>query len=253
MESMDRCSISVKGLKKKFDQKEIFQNVSFQIAKGEFVALFGANGCGKTTILNILSQLVEKDSGECMVKNLAHAEFSYIFQNYRDSLLPWKTNYENIIFPLELQNKRKEEIAKAVEDIQSIVGRKIELDKYPYQLSGGEQQMVALARALVGKPKMIFVDEPSSALDYENNLLLRKVLQEYYTKHNPTILMITHDIEQAAHLASKIIVLSKSPTRVVDIIENQHQYPRPTSFLKSEHCREIKEKVLSAFEEGVNV
>ncbi len=245
--------ITVKNLKKRFNQQELYQDISFKINKGDFVAIFGPNGCGKTTILNILSKLIKKDSGEFNIKDFNPNKFSYIFQNYRDSLLPWKNNYENIAFPLKLRNKHNGEIRRTIDELQVIFNLNLDLRKYPYELSGGQQQILSFARALINKPEMLFIDEPFSALDYENNLVLRKHLQSYYLKYKPTILMITHNIEEAAHLANKIIVLSKSPTKIIRIIENHEKYPRNLDFLKSKSYHIIKDEVLDAFKIGANL
>lgn len=241
-------AISVKKVSKYFGKEVLFQNLSFKIEKGEIVAFIGPNGCGKTTLLNILSCLVEKNDGAYKINAFTPSKFSYIFQNYRDSLLPWRTNYENIALPLQVQKAKEKEIQEGINDVQAIFGGDILLHKYPYQLSGGQQQMIAFARALVSKPNLLFIDEPFSALDYAHNLLLRKHLQKYYIKHKPTILIITHNIEEAVHLADKIIVFSEKPTRIADIIENKQAYPRDIAFLKSQKYAKIRAKVLSAFQ-----
>ncbi|MBI4021611.1 MAG: ATP-binding cassette domain-containing protein [Candidatus Aenigmarchaeota archaeon] len=246
-------TISVRDVKKRFGQKEVFQDVSFRVRKGEIVALFGPNGCGKSTLLNILSRLVEKDGGKCDVDGFSSSRVSYVFQNYRDSLLPWRNVYDNVAFPLELQDMNADDIRKRVQEVESILGVRLDRRKYPYELSGGQQQMLAFARALVTRPQVFFIDEPFSALDYENNLLLRKRLQEYCVIHRPTVLVVTHDIEEAVHLAGRIVVLSKPPARVVDVVENPSAYPRDLSFLDSKQYRDVKGRVFAAFQKGAGL
>jgi NitT/TauT family transport system ATP-binding protein len=215
------------------------------IKKKDIIALFGPNGCGKSTILNTISNENEKN----IQKNFNISELSYVFQNYRDSLLPWKTNYENIIFPLKIKKTEENIINSQCNEIAKLFDFK-DLNKYPYQLSGGQQQIVALMRALITKPKVLFIDEPFSALDYENNLMIRQYILKYYEKYLPTILIITHNIEEAVHLANKIIILSKSPTTVKNIIDNPEKYPRKMSFLQSQQFHDVKNKVLTAFQEA---
>ena len=246
-------TISVKALGKKFSETELFSGISFSVDRGEIVAIFGPNGSGKTTLLNIISGLAEKTSGDVKNPFLENNQFSYIFQNYKESLLPWKSNYENIAFPLRLQGKKNGEIKKKVEELDKIFGFSEQFEMFPYELSGGQQQMLAFIRALVSKPKALFIDEPFAALDYENNLKLREILLNYHSRYMPAILIVTHDIEEAVHLASKIIMLSKKPARIVGIIENDATYPRQLSYLKSKQFFEVKEKVLNAFQRGAGL
>lgn len=242
--------ILVKGLSKSFDENEVISNITFEAEKGDIIAIFGPNGCGKSTLLNILSEISDKTKGKVEMQNFNPKKFSYIFQNYRESLLPWRNNYENIAFPLRLNETEEEEVRRKVVEMEKIFSFKANLGLYPYELSGGQQQILAFMRALITQPEILFIDEPFSALDYENNLLLRTQLQKYYSKYKPTILAITHDIEEAVHIANKIIVLSKKPTQIVEIIENDAPYPRGTEFLNSKQFAETKKKVLSAFQRG---
>ena len=245
-------TISINALGKKFGDTELFSDISFSVDKGEIVAIFGPNGSGKTTLLNIISGITEKTTGEVDNPFLNNNQFSYIFQSYKESLFPWKNNYENIAFPLLLHGKKNSEVKKKVEELDKIFGLGEHFGMFPYELSGGQQQIVAFIRALVSSPKALFIDEPFSALDYENNLKLRENLLDYHSKYLPTILIVTHNIEEAVHLANKIIVLSKKPTKIVDIIENSATYPRKLSYLKSKEFLKVKEKVLEAFQKGAD-
>lgn len=246
-------AIYAKNLKKSFNHTEVFRDFSISVEQGKITAILGPNGSGKSTLLNVLSGIVTKDGGSSHIENFSHFEFSYIFQNYRESLLPWRTNFENVALPLEIQNKSKGEIRQRIEELQKLFELKIDWESYPYELSGGQQQILAFIRAVVTNPKVLFIDEPFSALDYENNLRLREHLQKYFLKFKPTILLITHNIEEAVHLAEKIVVFSQKPTNVLETIENPLPYPRTVQSLKTEQFHQVKDRVLSIFQKAINL
>lgn len=248
-----KIAISAQNLKKSFNNTEVFRDFSIGIEQGKITAIFGPNGCGKSTLLNILSGIVVNDGGNFQIENFKLFEFSYIFQNYRESLLPWRTNFENVALPLEIQNKSKQEIRQRVEKLQKLFEFKFDWESYPYELSGGQQQILAFMRAISTNPKILFIDEPFSALDYENNLRLREYLQKYYLIFKPTILLVTHNIEEAVHLAEKIVIFSQKPTRVLEVINNPLSYPRTIQSLKAEEFHQAKDKVLSVFQKAVNL
>ncbi len=246
-------AISIRNLNKSFGGVEVYQNFNLQVELGKITALFGPNGSGKSTLLHVLSGTVTQDSGTYHIEDFDHFRFSYIFQNYRESLLPWRTNFENVALPLQIQRKTKLEIKERIEELQRLFELHIPWNQYPYELSGGQQQMLAFMRALVTKPKLLFIDEPFSALDYENNLRLREHLQKYYLAFRPTILLVTHNIEEAVHLAETIVVLTKKPTVVLETICNPLLYPRTIQSLKTEQFHEIKDRVLTVFQKTANL
>lgn len=246
-------AISVQNLMKSFNQTEVFHDFSLNVETGKITAIFGPNGSGKSTLFNILAGVIAKDRGNCNIKDFSHFEFSYIFQNYRESLLPWRTNFENVALPLEIQSKSKPEIQQRVEELQTLFEFEFNWNGYPYELSGGQQQILAFMRALVTKPRVLFIDEPFSALDYENNLRLREHLQKYFLTFRPTILLITHNIEEAVHLAEKIVVFSQRPTEVLGTIDNPLPYPRTVQSLKTEQFHQVKDKVLLVFQKAANL
>jgi NitT/TauT family transport system ATP-binding protein len=250
---MINAAISVQNLRKSFANTEVFRDFSVDFEPGKITAIFGPNGCGKSTLFNILSGIVARDGGSFQIENFDHFQFSYIFQNYRESLLPWRTNFENVALPLEIQNKDKEEIRLKVEELQKLFELKFNWKGYPYELSGGQQQILAFMRALVTNPKVLFIDEPFSALDYENNLRLREHLQKYFLAFRPTILLVTHNIEEAVHLAEKIVVFSQRPTTVLEVIDNPLPYPRTVQSLKVEQFHQVKDKVLSVFQKATHL
>lgn len=242
-------NIKIKNIEKRYDDIQILNGVSFDIEPNTITALVGPNGCGKSTLLNILSGIDEDYSGNHNIQNKEST--SYIFQNYRDSLLPWRSNYKNISLPLEIKKMPKELINKKISELQEIFQLNLNKNKFPYQLSGGQQQQLAFMRALVNDPKILFIDEPFSALDYETNLKLRDSLQKYHAKYKPTIFMITHNIEEAVHLADKIIVLSRKPTKIIDIINNKRTNHRPINYLKGQEFNKVKNNLLDAFQKAV--
>lgn len=241
-------NIKIKNLNKSINGKEIIGGLNLDIKSGSIVSIFGPNGTGKTTLLNIISGIDEEFGGSIKKECPEKINMSYIFQNYRDSLLHWRDGRENIALPLEIAgNKSVEEIYGLVLELEYKLGLKIDLNKYPYQCSGGQQQMLSFMRAIVTKPNLLLIDEPFSALDYENNLFLRQCLIEYYEKYKPTIIVITHSIEEAVHLSEDIVIFSKIPTHIHEVIRNEMPHPRNLDYIASPYFNELKDKVLHSF------
>lgn len=241
--------IRVNNLTKKQQDVTVLSNLSLTIETGSIVALVGPNGCGKSTLLNILAGIETKDTGSIEKKHNDPFAFSYVFQGYQQTLLPWRTNLKNLMFPLEIQKQTTSEIKKRTTHIQELIDIPINWNDYPYQLSGGQRQILSLMRALVTEPKLLFLDEPFSALDYDWTLRLRLLLQRFHQQHKSTIVLITHSIEEAVQLADTIVVLSNKPTQVHKIINNPLAYPRETKDLSSERFIEIQKHILTAFQQ----
>lgn len=248
-----KTGIIIQNLQKKFQGNEVFRDFNLAIEPETITALFGPNGAGKSTLLNILAGVVEPDAGSIIQAPCERFAFSYVFQNYRASLLPWRTNFENVTFPLQLQHKSQAEKQQRLDDLQKLLGVQIDWSLHPYELSGGQQQILAFLRALITQPKVLFIDEPFSAVDYENNLRLRGWLQKYYLAYRPTILIVTHNIEEAVHLAHKIVVLSNAPATVIKTIANPQSHPRSPESMQDEIFQQTKNQVLDIFKKVVKV
>jgi len=246
-------AITIKDLRKNYNKEQVFGGLSLEIPEREITAIIGPNGSGKSTLFNVLSGLIKKSGGYYSIKDFDTFKFSYLFQNYRESLLPWRNGIGNIALPLEIQGKSREEIVEKIEELTKIFKPTFSLSQYPHELSGGQQQVLAFMRALITKPELLFIDEPFSALDYENNLKLREHLQEYYLKYRPTIVLVTHNIEEAVHLAKNIVILSKRPSRVLSVLQNDMPYPRKINDLTSDQFHKVKDETLQAFRTAANL
>ncbi len=170
-----------------------------------------------------------------------------MFQNYREALLPWKNCQENLAFPLKIKGDTEQEIAQQTKAIIL----PFPLQKYPYELSGGQQQMLAMQQTLITKPSVLLLDEPFSSLDYESALQQRNILQEYYLQNNATIMIITHNIEEAVYLSHQIFVLSKKPSRVIGIVNNLLPFPRTLETMKDPLFHKTVREALDLFAEAM--
>lgn len=242
-----KSRITINNLAKRFGEKIIYDDFNLEISAGHITVIFGPNGCGKSTLMHILSGEAAPDRGGFRIENFQPKKFSYIFQNYRQSLLPWLNVYDNLALPLMFHGYSKKEIDIKVREILNCSEFFIDFQKYPYELSGGQQQIVAFLRALVTEPDFLLIDDGFSALDYENSLKLKSRLLSYCKRHKPTVLLISHDVEEAIHLADRILVFSKSPVRIVDDIKNTLDEERTVRSLYSNDFRTIKRRVLTAF------
>jgi NitT/TauT family transport system ATP-binding protein len=204
---MNDSPLLVENVSLSFGSIQVFDKISVAVQRGEFVAVVGPSGCGKTTLLNLLSQFIKPTSGRVVCSERARM----VYQT--DSLFPWQTVGENInlgLRHLKDLGEQKRQLAKMLQliDLENFANH------YPHQLSGGMRQRVELARALIGDSDILLLDEPFSSLDYLTRLRMRNELARMLMQLPRTVILVTHDIEEAAQLADRIIVLSDRPARI---------------------------------------
>ena len=200
-----------------FGSVEVFRSLSLEISRGEFVAVVGPSGCGKTTLLNLFSGFLKPASGTVVCSGRVRTVYQ------QDSLFPWQTAAQNIA--MGLRGLCESEIRKQLEEMLRLINLEQFAEHYPHQLSGGMRQRVELARALAGATDILLLDEPFSSLDYLTRLRLRRELARMLEELPRTVVLVTHDIEEAAQLADRILVLSDRPARICR--ELQVTLPRP--------------------------
>lgn len=230
---------------------KVFDSLNLEIARGEFIGIFGPNGCGKTTLLNLISGLDKNFSGKINFDN--EVKISYVFQNYRESIFPWLTIADNITYPLKLQGLSPKEQKNTAQNICNQFNIKLNLSDYPYTLSGGQQQLVAILRGLITKPDILLFDEPLSSIDYQTTLFMLSKIQEIWQETKTTIIFISHDIDEAITLSQKIILLSSKPTRVIKTFDNHLNYPRKTDIMGTSEFVALKHNILSVFTNEVGI
>ncbi len=229
--------LTVSNLHKRYSDTPVLDKISFEINEGEFVSVFGPNGCGKTTLLNILSGLDKNYSGSLTFSD--NVKNGFIFQDSNDSLLPWKTVIDNV--KLDNQTINLDKIKDILNELKLWESR----NKYPYQLSGGMKQLLAIARSFIWGCNVLFLDEPFSSLDYNMAQAARERLLRLWDKERPAIFFVSHDIDETILLSDKIILLSKRPARIKKIIEIKFPGQRDNTILTSKEFLAYKKIILS--------
>jgi NitT/TauT family transport system ATP-binding protein len=252
-EPQSAAHITVRGLSKAFGSAAVYEHFNVDIARGEFVSIFGPNGCGKSTLINLIAGLIAPDGGEILFggKALAATKIGYVFQNYREALFPWLTAWNNIEYPLKLMKLPPHERRARVERLVARLGIKIDLARYPYELSGGQQQLVSILRALVVEPEVLFLDEPFSALDYEMTLFMREQLQRLFLETRTTTVLVSHDLEEAVYLADRVLLLTRRPARIADDVLMRLARPRSDATLSDADFVHLKGHCLEIFQREV--
>src|ERR1700704_4056375 len=248
-----RPHVTIRGLSKRFDKAVIYDKFDLDIPRGELISVFGPNGCGKSTLINIIAGLIPPDAGEILFdgKPLRAIKFGYVFQNYREALFPWLRSVDNIEYPLKLMKLPKAERRARVEKLVTHLGVKIDLNRYPYEMSGGQQQLISIMRARVVEPKILFLDEPFSALDYEMTLFMREQLQRIFMETGTTTVLVSHDLEEAVYLADRILLLSRHPARAVEFVHYDAPRPRTLKTMSEADFISIKAHCLEVFQREV--
>lgn len=248
-----RPHVTIRGLCKRFDKAVIYDNFDLDIPRGELISVFGPNGCGKSTLINMIAGLIPVDKGQILFDGmlLSEIKFGYVFQNYREALFPWLRAFDNVAYPLKMMQVSPAERRARTEKLVTHLGIKLDLNLYPYQMSGGQQQLVSIMRALIVEPEILFLDEPFSALDYEMTLFMREQLQRLFMETGTTTVLVSHDLEEAVYLADRVLLLSRHPARIADFTRVPLARPRADATLSEAEFVRTKAHCLEVFQREV--
>jgi NitT/TauT family transport system ATP-binding protein len=211
-------------------------DMSFDVAEGEFVSIIGPSGCGKSTLFNIIGGLVGDYSGSVTVAGermtATHPAIGMVFQE--ESTFPWRTVVDNVAFPLEIAGVARDERLSRAAHFVSMVGLAGFERRYPNELSGGMRQRVAIARTLASQPRILLMDEPFAALDEQTRVLLGDKVQKIQQTLKQTTLLITHNLTEAVQLSDRVLVMTYRPGRLKRVVDVHLPHPRSAEIVESE-------------------
>jgi NitT/TauT family transport system ATP-binding protein len=223
------------------------QDVSFNVAPGEFVCILGPSGCGKSTLLGAVAGHLRSSNGNIRVDgetiSAPHPERGLVFQHH--TLFPWKKVIDNVAFGLKMKGIGRTQRNSQARDLLQLVGLEGFENRYPWELSGGMQQRVEIARVLINNPRVLLMDEPFGALDAITRLHMQQLLLDVWARIRTTVVFITHDIDEALFLADRILVMSPRPGRIIEEIRLDFARPRNSTLLTSERFALLKRRCLA--------
>jgi ABC-type nitrate/sulfonate/bicarbonate transport system ATPase subunit len=225
-------NLVLRGVTKDFEIEgkplRVLEDFNLSVKPGEFISIVGASGCGKSTLLRLLAGLDTEYQGELLLDGAPivgpSLDRGIVFQDHR--LFPWLTVEDNIAMAFEARKIAKEEKQRLVREQIALVGLVGFEKAYPYQLSGGMAQRTAIARALVNQPEILLLDEPLAALDAFTRLHIQKELQRIWSQKGITMILVTHDIEEAVFLGDRVVVLQPRPGRIRRVVDIDLPHPR---------------------------
>jgi NitT/TauT family transport system ATP-binding protein len=223
-----RAKITIDGVRQSYGALTVIDAFNLTVADGEFVAIVGPSGCGKSTLLRMISGLARPSAGRIVIDGVEVAapnpKHNLVFQDH--ALYPWRTVFGNVALGLEIQKQNAAAIRARVTPLLELVGLEKFAGFYPHQLSGGMRQRAALIRVLAVDPDVLLLDEPFGALDAMTRLVLQEELLRLWEHSGKTVVLVTHDVEEALFLADRLVVMSALPGRIREIIDVPGRQPR---------------------------
>ncbi|MFI3271079.1 MAG: ABC transporter ATP-binding protein SaoA [Pseudomonadota bacterium] len=242
---LEVCSVK-KSFAQKKECKTVLDGVSFTVEKEEFVTLLGPSGCGKTTLLTIMAGFQEASDGEVRVNGRVvqgpGPDRGFVFQDY--ALFPWMTVSDNVLFPMKERGMARGDQKKRLDQLLHMAHLEDKGNLYPSQISGGMKQRTAFIRALAGNPEALFLDEPLGAVDHQMRQQLQDELYELWMAEKKTVVMVTHDVDEAVYLSDRVIVLSAKTGQVQEDVHIDLPRPRNRGEQGYMNCMSTVYKVL---------
>ncbi len=246
--SADRPMVVVEEISKQFQRAgtTALHACSLQVFANEILCVIGPSGCGKTALLRIVDGLIPPDEGRVLIGGVEvtapRPDLAMVFQHF--GLLPWKPVYDNVAYGLRVQGRSEEEIAQVVPRYIELVGLRGFEHNFPYQLSGGMQQRVGLARALAVNPIVLLMDEPFGSLDAQTRELMQEELLRLWRSQPKTMLFVTHSIDEAILLGDRVVLMTRRPGRVKEVLEVNIPRPRdPETVRRSPRYLELRQHI----------
>jgi NitT/TauT family transport system ATP-binding protein len=217
------------------------QDVDFELARGEFIALVGPSGCGKSTTLNLIGGLITRTTGSLVFEGSQvtgpRREIGMMFQ--APVLFPWRTALQNVLLPMDVRGEKRSKHRDRAAGLLELVGLAGSADRYPRELSGGMQQRVALARLLLEDPEVFLLDEPFGALDEFTREAMNLELLDIWSGSGKTVLLVTHNIQEAVFLSDRVFVMSPGPGRLTEVLDVDLPRPRRIPMMREQGFQDL--------------
>ena len=248
-------AIHISGLSHAFDERAVVDNINLDVAPGEFVSIVGPSGGGKTTVLKVLAGLLAPDEGTAEVDGVSTIDtFGLVaYMPQRDQLLPWRRALENAILGAQIRGRNRAESRVEAQALFARFGLEGHERSWPAQLSGGMRQRLALLRTFLSGFDTLLLDEPFSALDALTRRSMHTWLQDVWLADQRTVLMVTHDVEEALLLSDRVVVLSPRPAKISAIVKSPFDRPRSNDVVSAQEFVNAKAQVLAALDDQRSV
>jgi NitT/TauT family transport system ATP-binding protein len=231
------------------------ERLDVEIGAAEIVSVLGPTGCGKSSALNLIAGFEEPSTGDVFLDDVVvrgpGPDRAVVFQ--QASLFPWLSVFDNVTLGVKCQGMPKREYTPRAERLLEEVGLTNFMRHYPYQLSGGMQQRVQIARALISAPDVLLMDEPFGALDYQTRIFMQELLLRLWVEYKPTVFFITHDVAEAIFISDRVLVMSRRPGRIKLAVGVAAPKPRTADFLSAPEFIDLQRELLHAVQEEVQL
>jgi NitT/TauT family transport system ATP-binding protein len=244
----EHIAVCIAGVNKSFgsdgSRNTIFSNFNLKIPAGQLLSVFGPNGCGKSTLIAMIAGFLTPDSG-IVVTGPGEKNLGVVFQNYDRSLLPWRNCVDNVALPLEAAGLlTRQECTRRARAMIEELEFQLPLERYPYQMSGGQKQLTCIARAMVRRPALLLLDEPFSSLDYKTRIEMQTRVQEICVRDGMTAVFVSHELDEAIYVADRLIVIGRGPANILSDLPVGLPRPRNMQMVLSPSFAKLRSEVL---------